>query len=94
MCDEPVTDNDSFECFWCERLQYRSCLKISDDQYKVLTNLPSNIMYFCVSCLYKLPSALIAFDKTEEVSSAFDRTLKYFEIKFSNKFDTLSDQAQ
>ena len=51
-------------------------------------------MHFCVSCLYKFPGALITFNKTEKVSSAFDRTLKSFEIKLSNKFDVLSDQVK
>ena len=31
-CEKSVTDDDSLECVWCERLQHRNCAKISDDQ--------------------------------------------------------------
>ena len=38
LCNESTTD-DSLECVWCERLQHRTCTKISDDQYCVLAPL-------------------------------------------------------
>jgi len=41
-----------------------------------------------------LPGALIAFDKTDEVNSIIDKSLKSFETQLSNKFDRLSDQVQ
>jgi len=90
-CNEPVHD-DSMECIWCECLQHRSCVKISDDQYCVLANFPTNIVYFCTLCIHKLLDALIAFDKTDEVNSTVGKTLKSFEIQLSSKFDQLSDQ--
>ena len=92
-CNEPVHD-DSMECVWCDSLQHRSCVKISDDQYCVLANFPTNIVYFCTLCIHKLPGALIAFDKTDEVNSIIDKSLKSLETQLSNKFDRLSYQVQ
>ena len=89
-----MTDGDSLECVWCERLEHRSCVKISDDQYCILANLPTNIVYFCTPCFCKLPGALAASDKTDEVNSTIDKSLKSFELNLINKFDRLSDQVQ
>ena len=91
-CNESTTD-DSLECVWCERLQHRTCAKISDDQYCVLVNFPSNIVFFCESCFYKLPGALFVYDKSEELTSSIDKKLKSLETQLSSKYDGLSDRV-
>ena len=93
-CKKSVTDDDSLECVWCERLQHRNCAKISDDQYCMLVNLPTNIVYFCTSCFHKLSGALAISDIIDEVNSAIDKSLSTFELSLTNKFDRLSDQVQ
>ena len=37
--------------------------------------LPSNIVFFCTHCVYKLPSALMAYDKTKEACSVVEDTI-------------------
>ena len=58
--------------------------------------LPSNIVFFCTHCVYKLPSALMAYDKTKEACSVVEDTitsnLKSLETTLTNKFNTLTDQ--
>jgi len=57
MCSEKATE-DIFECCWCESHQHSSCLKISPDQCNVLNKVVSNVVYFCSTCLERLPLAL------------------------------------
>lgn len=96
ICSGPATDTDVLECVWCEGLQHRSCTEISVEKYAALSNLPSNIVFFCTHCAYKLPSALMAYDKTKEACSVVEDTitskLKSLEITLTNKFSTLTDQ--
>ena len=82
-----VSNGDSLECVWCEQLQHRNCAKLSDDQYCILKNLPTNVVYFC---FHKLSSALAAADIIDEVNSTIRNTLKYFELTLTNKFDRIS----
>jgi len=94
LCEKSVADGDSLECAWCEQLQHRSCAKISDDQYCVLVNHPTNLVYFCTPCTHKLPSALATSDIVDEVNATIDKALKSFELNLTNKFNGLSDQFQ
>ena len=94
LCEKAVADGDSLECAWCEQLQHRSCAKISDDQYCVLVNHPTNLVYFCTPCTHKLPSALATSDIVDEVNATIDKALKSFELNLTNKFNGLSDQFQ
>jgi len=93
-CEKSVTDGDSLECVWCGRLQHRSCIKISDDQYCILANFPTNIVYFCTPCFQKLPGALASCDIVDEINSATDTSQKSFEFNLINKFNKLSDQVE
>ena len=61
VCWEPATD-DIFECTWCEGRQHRQCTKISADQCHVLNNIVENIVFFCSTCLQRLPHALHNYD--------------------------------
>jgi len=62
VCLEPATD-DVFECMWCEGRLHRQCSKISIDQCNVLSNITAeNVVFFCSTCVQRLPHALEAFD--------------------------------
>ena len=97
ICNGPATDSDVLECVWCEGLQHRSCTEISVEKYAALSDLPSNIVFFCTHCAYKLPSALMAYDKTKEACSVVEDTitskLKSLETTLTNKFNALTDQV-
>ena len=90
-CNKPVTEN-SFKCIWCERLQHSECLKINTKQYPSLTDLLTNIVFFCSECLHKLPSALLAYDRTNEACDSIEKKIDPVEASLSNKFASLADQ--
>ena len=97
VCNGPATDTDVFECVCCEGFQHRSCTdEISVEKFAALSNLSSNIVFFCTHYAYKLPSALMAYDKTKEACSVVEDTitsnLKSLETTLTNKFNTLTDQ--
>ena len=93
-CEKSVTDGDSLECVWCGRLQHRSCIKISDDQYCILANFPTNIVYFCMPCFHKLPGALASCDIVDEINSATNVSLKSFECSLTDRYNNLSNQVE
>ena len=92
-CNEPAIE-DALECVWCEQLQHSKCIKISPSQYSALSNISSNVVFFCSLCLFKLPSALMAYDKTNEACSTIEDKLKSVEINLSKKFNSLADQVK
>ena len=93
MCNKPV-NSDSFECVWCERWQHNSCIKISTEQVPSLQDLPTNIVFFAVSASRnKLPSALIAFDRTQEACSVFDKKLNSVQEEMCNRFESLAEKV-
>ena len=57
VCSKPATD-DILECVWCEGCLHRECAKIINDACKVLSDVVSNIVFFCTPCLQMLPVAL------------------------------------
>ena len=88
-CDRPIV-NDYLECVWCERNQHRNCVRISVDQFPALCDLPKNIVFFCCECIYKLPTALITYDKTKEACTTIENKLKSVQDTLSNRFDKFS----
>ena len=90
-CNKPATEN-SFECIWCERLQHSDCLKINVKQYSGLSDLPTNIVFFCSECLCKLPSTLLSYDRTNEACERIEKKIDSVEVTLSNKFASLADQ--
>ena len=90
-CGEPTVE-DPLECVWCERWEHSKCVKISNGQCSVLSNIPSNVVFFCSQCLFKLPEALKAFDKSNATCSFVEDKLKSVEVTLSNKFASLTDQ--
>ena len=85
VCFKPAT-NDILECVWCEGRQHRSCSQISVDVCNVLSNVVTNIVFFCTSCLKMLPVALKCFDCQSVIDSkvtSIDKSL--LEIQQSEK---------
>ena len=79
ICSREATGDDVFECGWCESHQHSACLKISPDQSSALSNVVGNIVYFCSTCLAKVPMALLYYD--EQV--CVDQRLETVETKLS-----------
>ena len=75
---------------WCESLQHRNCAKISDI---VLSDLPSNIVFFCMQCFHKLPSAIKAHNNVQEMFSLLEKRLESVETLLANKFSSMNDQV-
>jgi len=46
-CNKTVqSDDEVFECVWCEGVQHRTCLQISVDQFSALSDVSSNNLFF------------------------------------------------
>lgn len=76
VCSEKATE-DVFECSWCESRQHSACAKISPDQCSVLSKVMGNIVFFCSTCLEKVPMALQYFEE----QACVDTRLESVEIK-------------
>ena len=77
---------------WCECLQHRRCIKISDNQYSALSDLPSNIVFFCMPCFHKLPSTIKAHDNVQELCSIIEKRFESIETILDNKLASLNNQ--
>ena len=93
ICKE-VAKDDVLECSWCESLVHGDCIKISTSQSAVLSEIVSNVLFFCPSCMHKLPTALSCYDKTSEVQFAIDSKFSSMEKTFAIKIDSLSNQLK
>jgi len=71
VCQEPATD-DVFECVWCEGRQHSQCIKISSEQCNVLSNIVTNVVFFCSTCIKQLPHALQSYDYHGYVDSRLE----------------------
>ena len=58
-----------------------------------LSDISSNILFFCCLCLQKLPSALSAYDNVDMACSSMEKSIKSVEISLSNRFGSLTDQV-
>ena len=79
---------------WCECLQHRSCIKISDNQYSALSDLPSNIVFFCMPCFHKLPSAIKAHDNVQElcfIKKRFESIETILDYKLASLNDEITE---
>ena len=93
ICKE-VAKDDVLECSWCESLVHGDCIKISTSQSAVLSEIVSNVLFFCPSCMHKLPTALSCYDKTSEVQFAIDSKFSSMEKTFATKIDSRSNQLK
>ena len=93
ICKE-VANDDVLECSWCECLVHGKCIKISASQSTVLSEIVSNVLFFCPSCMHKLPTALSCYDKTNEIQFTIDSKFSTMEQSFTTKFNSLSNQLK
>jgi len=56
-----------------------------------MSDIPSNILFFCSVCLDKLSAALLSYDGINSACSSVEKSVKSMETKLSNRFDILSD---
>ena len=88
-CKKKVTiKDDGVECQWCEKWEHKICAKLSDDEYKILSDSSPHIIFFCSSCFPKVPSALS--DYTSQTIANFDSRLKEMESKLSGIFEDIN----
>jgi len=69
ICAKPAVSDDVFECIWCEGRQHAECTKMNKEQCKTLSEVTSNVVFFCYTCLEALPTALKYFDNQALVES-------------------------
>ena len=93
ICKE-VAKDDVLECSWCECLVHGDCIKISSSQSTVLSEIVSNVLFFCPSCMHKLPTALSCFDKTSEIQFSIDSKFQSMEQSFTTKINSLGNQLK
>ena len=89
ICEEPATD-DALECTWCERVQHRTCCKISVEQCAVLGKLTDNIVFLCSACM---PNLSLAF-KLYDDSSAIESKIQSMEINLLDKLNLITDSYE
>ena len=53
-----------------------------------MADVSNIILFFCSPCLYKLPNALVAYDKVTEECSTVEKSIN---TTLSNRFDNLTD---
>jgi len=78
VCPEVAT-SDVFECSWSEGIQHASCTKLSKEQCNAITNISSNIVFFCTTCLRTLPIALKQFDNYTHLASNTEIQINNYE---------------
>ena len=44
---------DAVECQWCHKWEHRACAGLSHNEYNILSNNNSKIMFFCIMCFSK-----------------------------------------
>ena len=66
--DESDYSSKMVQCGKCNMWVHAECEKLSDEMYEILSVLPDNIPYLCVSCLPKRPAPW-QFALWEEMSS-------------------------
>ena len=64
---------DAIECRWCENWEHKVCVNISTKEYSILGSVPSNIMFFCSTCIGKVPTALVTYDVNLKIGSLEQR---------------------
>ena len=85
VCSEKATD-DVFECCWCESRQHSACAKISSDLSSMLNNIVGNIVFFCSTCLEKVPMALQFYEEQICVDSRLESVeTKLSEVQSTEK---------
>ena len=81
-----LCDVDSIECESCLKWQHRQCAGMSAEEYKVLDNSSSCIMFFCTLCRPKVSLALKFFNNIQENLTQLNSRLKTVEENLSMTF--------
>lgn len=103
-CNNAATD-DYIECYWCAQWEHRSCAAIKESELAILDAISQNILFFCISCLLKLPSALTLFEnqsqfneklgsRLQSVEDVMHQRMSNMELALSNKINSLSSQIE
>ena len=74
---------DSIECKLCLKWQHRQCARMSAEEYKVLGNSSSCVMFFCTFCCPKVSLALKIFNDIQENLTQLNSRLKTVEESLS-----------
>lgn len=60
---------DAIECQWCGNWEHKVCANISTKEYLILDTVSANIMFFCSTCIGKVPNALTTYDVNLKIDS-------------------------
>ena len=82
-CKE-VAEEDSIECECCFKWEHRECAGISEDEYKILGDASTNIMFFCSVCRPNVTLALKFFNEIQEKQKLLDDKVKQLEEKLNS----------
>ena len=67
LCKQQVKENDdAVECQWCTTWEHKKCLKLHDNQYDIIGQIPANLMWFCGVCQPKVRMTLRFFNEVRE----------------------------
>ena len=85
-------EEDSIECECCFKWVHRECAGISKDEYKVLSDSSSNIMFFCGICQPKVTIALKFFNDIQEKQKSLDEKVTQLEERLNSIASSVIDQ--
>jgi len=74
ICDKDAS-KDSIECECCFNWVHRECAGLSIEEFQVLGNSSSNIMFFCNTCQPKATIALKFFNEIEDKQKSLEAKL-------------------
>ena len=60
---------DAIECQWCANWEHKVCANINTNEYLILDSVSANIMFFCSTCIGKVPIALTTYDANLKIDS-------------------------
>lgn len=67
---------DAIECQWCDNWEHKVCANISTKEYSILDSVSPNIMFFCSTCVGKVPTALVTYDLNIKIDSLEQKVSK------------------
>lgn len=88
-----VVEEESIECEMCFKWEHRVCANISSEEFNLLTNGSSNIMFFCTQCRPKVTIALKFFNDIQTKQSQFETRLQSLENNLNKLTVNLNSQS-
>jgi len=92
-CSQDVEEN-GVECNWCLRWEHCECAGISSNEYTVLSNSSSKIMFFCSICYTKVPFALKVKDEATNNHETLQKSLESINSNLSKLHSNVSEVAK